>query len=75
MRTYRVQYNDYNDEFGTIIYIAIDKSYSGYIIISDEIKENSKQVIKRLKKKGVKKIAMLTTNDRKIAKFEGGSLG
>ena len=51
-------------EVGTILYIAIDKVYVGYILISDTIKEDSKDAIKTLKSSGVKKTIMLT-GDRK----------
>ncbi|MBO5398083.1 MAG: cadmium-translocating P-type ATPase [Clostridia bacterium] len=52
------------EDIGTIVYIAIDKKYAGYILISDKIKEDSKKAIKELKKNGVKQIVMLT-GDRK----------
>lgn len=52
------------EDIGTIVYIAIDKKYAGYILISDKIKEDSKIAIKELKKNGVKQIVMLT-GDRK----------
>lgn len=53
------------DEIGTIIYVAINNKYSGYIVISDKIKKDSKILIKELKKNGIKKTVMLT-GDRKI---------
>ena len=42
------------DELGTIIYIAKDNTYKGYIVISDEIKESSKKLIDLLAKNGIK---------------------
>ena len=45
---------------GTEVHIAIDGKYAGYIIISDEIREDSAQAIKDLKQLGIKKTVMLT---------------
>ena len=52
---------------GTIVYLAIDKEYAGYILISDKIKEDSKVAIKRLKNNGVRKIVMLTGDNAAVA--------
>ncbi len=45
---------------GTIVHIAIDKEYMGYIVISDELKTDSKETIKALKYLGIRKTIMLT---------------
>ncbi len=45
---------------GTIVYTAIGGKYAGYIIISDEIKEDSADTISKLKEKGIRKTVMLT---------------
>ncbi|MFA1717465.1 heavy metal translocating P-type ATPase [Clostridioides difficile] len=47
-------------EVGTVVYIAVDKVYRGYIVISDEVKEDSKNAIRSLKAIGVKEVVMLT---------------
>lgn len=47
-------------EIGTILYIAIDKKYAGYIVIADEIKEDAKQAIQDLKTNNIKQTIMLT---------------
>lgn len=51
-------------ENGTIIYIASDKKYLGYIVIADEIKENSKQTIEGLRKLGLNEIIMLSGDNK-----------
>lgn len=56
------------DVMGTIIHVAIDKQYRGYLVIDDEIKETSKQAIVSLKQSGVKKCVMLS-GDRKAVGF------
>lgn len=45
---------------GTILHVALNNIYVGYIVISDEIKEDSFNAIKSLKKLGIKSIVMLT---------------
>lgn len=47
-------------ETGTIVHMAIDKEYVGYLVISDEVKEDSKRAIDALKDIGIKKTVMLT---------------
>ncbi len=51
---------------GTVVHIAIDKEYAGYIIISDEVKEDSKEAIRNLKEIGVKKTVMLTGDAKSV---------
>ncbi len=55
------------ETIGTTIHIAIDKAYSGYIIISDIIKSDSIEAIKELKKIGIKKTVMLTGDSFTVA--------
>jgi len=66
MKEYNIPY-EVCKKIGTIIYVAIDKKYSGYILISDEIKEDSKKAIKSLKSNGVKEIIMLTGDKKEVA--------
>ena len=57
------------EDIGTLVYVAIDNNFAGYIVIADEIKENTKNTIKSLKNFcNVSKIAMLTGDNEKIAK-------
>ena len=53
---------------GTIIHIAINKEYMGHIVISDVIKPESEEAVKRLKKSGIKNIIMLTGDLKSVAK-------
>ena len=52
------------NEVGTVVYVAINNQYAGYILISDKIKEDSKKAIEELKENGIKQTVMLT-GDRK----------
>ncbi|VDN49257.1 Cd(II), Zn(II) and Co(II) exporter (ATPase) [Petrocella atlantisensis] len=63
------------DEVGTIIHMVIDQIYSGYIVISDEIKEDSKRAILELRKQGVKNLVMLTGDNKSIGEKIGQQLG
>lgn len=49
---------------GTLVHVAIDGEYRGYILIADEIKEDAKETIHSLNKINVTNIVMLT-GDRK----------
>ena len=60
---------------GTIVYIATEGSYEGKIIISDEIKSDSKQAITELKKSGIKQTIMLTGDLEKVANIVGNEIG
>ncbi len=60
---------------GTIVYIAIDKTFSGYIVISDEIKENSETALKELDRLNVNRKIMLTGDRKEVADSVGESLG
>ena len=63
------------DSIGTIVHVAIDKKYAGYIIISDEIKGDSKDAIRELKDLGIKKTVMLTGDTKRVAERVGKELG
>ena len=60
---------------GTVCHIADDKNYLGYILIADEIKDDSEKCVKELKKNGVKKIVMLTGDRMSAAKVVADRLG
>lgn len=60
---------------GTIVYVAIDKEFSGYIVISDEIKENSQTALNELEKLSVKRKIMLTGDRKEVAENVGKNLG
>lgn len=53
------------EKAGTVVYCAVDGGYRGYVLVSDEIKENSKAALSELKALGAEKTVMLT-GDRKV---------
>ena len=52
---------------GTKVYVAVDGTYAGCVIISDEIKRDSQSAVSGLKAKGIRKTVMLTGDNRQIA--------
>ena len=55
------------DGIGTVVYVAINKQYAGYILISDKIKEDASKAIQELKKAGVRQTVMLTGDNKEVA--------
>lgn len=62
-------------EAATIVHVAIDGTNKGYIVISDEIKDDSKAAIKNLKALGIKNVVMLTGDNIKTANKVAEELG
>ncbi|MBJ8008429.1 MULTISPECIES: heavy metal translocating P-type ATPase [Bacillus cereus group] len=60
---------------GTLVHVAVDGKYAGYIVISDEVKEDSKQAIQKLKELGIKKTVMLTGDAKSVGAAVGKELG
>lgn len=56
------------DIIGTIIYVAVDNVYHGYMVISDRIKDDSALALKLLKNLGIKKTVMLTGDKDDVSK-------
>lgn len=59
---------------GTVVHLAVDGRYAGYILISDVVKEQSREAIAALKAAGVKKTIMLTGDGRTAADYVAGQL-
>lgn len=60
---------------GTVVHVAVNEKYAGYIIISDEIKENSVKAVKGLRNSGIKKLVMLSGDNKNTAEYVGKTLG
>ena len=63
------------DDIGTILYVEIDNKFTGYIVISDEIKKDAQKAIEGLKDIGIKKSIMLTGDIEKVGNKVGEELG
>ena len=62
-------------EPGTIVHVAIEGKYAGYLLIADVVKPHSAQAIKGLKAAGVRKTVMLTGDAELVAKAVASDLG
>ncbi len=62
------------NEPGTVVYIAVDGIFAGAVVISDEAKADSGRAIKGLHEIGIKKIAMLTGDSKRIGEQIGREL-
>ena len=74
MKQKKIQYSKC-EEIGTIIYIAIENKYAGYIVIADEIKEDAKKAIKELKKNNISKTIMLTGDKKEVGESVAKKIG
>lgn len=60
---------------GTIVRVAVNNKYIGYIVIADEVKEDSAQAIKELKAANIKQTVMLTGDNKSIGSKVAKELG
>jgi Cd2+/Zn2+-exporting ATPase len=63
------------EEPGTIVYLAVNGKYAGYIVISDELKTDSGQAIEELRAIGVKRIAMFTGDNKAVGESIAKKIG
>ena len=69
-----IEYNK-STEIGTILYVAIDNKFAGYIVIADKIKDDSKKTIEILKENNIKKTVMLTGDKKQVGEHVADILG
>ena len=60
---------------GTTVHVAEEGDYLGHIVISDEIKPDSEEAIKRIKLLGIRKTVMLTGDSKEVGEEIAGKLG
>ena len=73
MKSLNLAYTE-NTGVGTVVHVAVDGNYAGYILISDVIKDGAKEAIASLKNSGVKKCIMLTGDSKTVAEHVAGEL-
>ena len=73
MQERNINFEKCND-IGTVVYVAINNNYVGYILISDKIKEDSKKAITNLKQNGIKTI-MLTGDKKDVGEDVARKIG
>jgi Cd2+/Zn2+-exporting ATPase len=74
MNKYDIQFTA-PTEVGTMVHVAVNGDYTGYIVISDKVKEDAAQAISALKELGVKKTVMLTGDAKPVGEAVGKQLG
>ena len=62
-------------EPGTIVHVAMEGRYAGYLLIADVVKPHSAAAIRGLKQAGVRKTVMLTGDAEPVAKAVSAELG
>ncbi|MCL5072226.1 MAG: cadmium-translocating P-type ATPase, partial [Actinobacteria bacterium] len=60
---------------GSIVYVAVDSHYAGYLIVSDEVKKDSRETIEKLKNLGIKRMVMFTGDNKNTARLISSELG
>lgn len=65
MKEKNIQYTKCN-EIGTILYVAIENEFAGYIVIADKVKKDSAKAISNLKNMNIKKTVMLTGDKKEV---------
>ncbi|MDR2425796.1 MAG: cadmium-translocating P-type ATPase [Endomicrobium sp.] len=70
----KTTHKEYKD-VGTLVYVSIDNTFAGCIVVSDELKHDSKTTIDSLKKMGINKIAILTGDVKKTGEKIADALG
>ncbi|MBZ4665276.1 heavy metal translocating P-type ATPase [Mahella sp.] len=73
MDKYDIKYPDIN-EMGTIVYVAVNGTYAGYLVIADEIKEDAAKTVRQLQNMGIRTV-MLTGDREPIARAVAQRLG
>ncbi|WP_278244891.1 heavy metal translocating P-type ATPase [Fervidicella metallireducens] len=69
----KIIYEKYSG-MGTVVYVSVDNIFAGYIVVSDEIKEDAKEAISSLKSSGISKVVMLTGDNKHNAEAVGKEL-
>ena len=75
MSKLNVDYEPCDEHVGTVLHMAVDGAYCGHIVISDEIKENSREAMAALRKAGVNKTVMLTGDAGNVAEKVAAEVG
>ena len=74
MKEKNIKYSKSND-IGTILYVAVNGEFKGYILIADEIKKEAKKTIEDLKKNNIKQTVMLTGDRSSVGQDVARKLG
>jgi len=74
MKKYNIPHFEF-ELVGTVVHVAVDNKYSGYIVIAEEVKEDSAQAIKELKAANIRQTVMLTGDAKSVGAKVAKELG
>lgn len=74
MKKKNIAYFD-GELIGTVVHVAVDNQYAGYIVIADEVKPDSAQAIMELKAANIKQTVMLTGDNKNVGSKVAKELG
>lgn len=60
---------------GTVVHVAVNNKYAGYIVISDEVKEDSEKAVSEIKANNIKQTVMLTGDNKNVGLKVARELG
>jgi len=63
------------DHVGTIVHVSINGTYAGHVVVSDVVKEHSKEALQKLRQSGVDRLIMLTGDSGEVAEHVASELG
>jgi Cd2+/Zn2+-exporting ATPase len=63
------------DVAGTVVHVAVDGEYAGYLVVSDELKSDAKRAIQRLHQIGIDEVVMLSGDRKDVAEQVSRQLG
>ncbi len=76
LKKYNIEYDVAIDQIiETIVVVAINKKFAGYVLIADRIKEDASETIKQMHRIGIKQIVMLSGDKMAITQKVAGDLG
>jgi Cd2+/Zn2+-exporting ATPase len=75
MRRLGIAFTEPEDVIGTVVHVAKDGIYRGYIVIADEVKEDAARAIRELKEAGIRQTIMLTGDAKRIGERVASELG
>lgn len=75
MEQFQISFEEAKDALGTVLYVAEEETYLGYVVIGDQVREDVPEALTGLKKAGVKKLVMLTGDKESVGRTIGNRLG
>ncbi len=69
-----IEHGDFEIE-GTVVYVMSDRSYAGYLVIADEVKEGAAEAIADMRAAGVERVVMLTGDNDAVARQVADDVG